>query len=191
MAIKEGMIVSMAVVLALSFCTGLSAQALTVCDVLRNLEDMNGKELRIHGYWDIGDTGQVLTPLEPCAVRTVRDGWIWADVIFLLPQDRQAKQLNTQHSQVLEPFRRDHRLSKPVRVVATLTGRLETRDHFEVDKLIGGRRQPRTPYLYFVAMLRYRAVSDLEVVEYTSEELDRELEWRREPWAKPVDGKRK
>jgi len=166
-----------------------TAIQMTVCDVLKALEDMNGKEVTVRGNWDIGDTGQILTPVTPCAVLTVRDGWVWADVIFLLPQDREAKQLSVRHSQILKPFRKAP--GKRVRVVATVTGRLETRDHFEFDTLIGGRRQPRTPYLYFVAMLKYRAVSDLEAVEYTSEELERELEWRREPWAKPLNEKRR
>jgi hypothetical protein len=147
---------------------------------------MGGQEISVRGNWTIGDTGQELTPERPCAVHTVRDGWIWVDGIFLLPRDKAAKQLSIQYHQLLKPYRREP--ITPVRVVATIVGRLETRNHFEVERLPGGKRRPRTPFQYFVAMLTYRSVSALSVIPYTPEELKLELEWRRQPWAKPVEG---
>lgn len=75
------------------------------------------------------------------------------------------------------------------KIVATLTGSLETRDHFEVQRL-ATRLEPRA-FGYFVALLQYGSAVDFEVVPYDPGEEERELEWRRQPWAKPTDARGK
>lgn len=175
-------------VIALTFLViKASAQTLNVCDVLRSLEDLNGQEITVRGNWSIGHLGQELRSKSPCKPPTVRDGWIWSDAIFLFPQDQKAKEQSVLFHQILKPYGQD----LGVRVMATLVGRLETRNHFEVESL-PTRRQPRSPFGYFVAVLRYRVAADLDVVRYTPEQLEWDLRWRKEPWAKPVEdhGKR-
>lgn len=94
------------------------------------------------------------------------------------------KRLQAKYFRILTPH--GHERAK---VIGTLTGRLVTRDRFEVQTLVN-RREPKA-FGYFVGELRYTDVTDLEVVRYKPGEEANDLEWRSQPWAKPVDDKTK
>jgi hypothetical protein len=153
-----------------------SAQTLTVCEVLRGLEDLNHQKVKVTGSWSPGDAGEALITKSPCDSRTVRDGWIWQDAIQVFAQTDKAR-----------AFRYDsHRLEKQnSRIVATLSGRLETRDHFEVQTLVTGVKRP-VAYKYFVAILQYEYVEDMKAVPLKPGEREQELEIRRHPQPKRV-----
>jgi hypothetical protein len=67
-------------------------------------------------------------------------------------------------------------------IVATLTGRLETRDHFDVHTFQDGLQYP-IAFKWFVAQLLYRAIDDFEAVPLELGELEQETESRRRPYA--------
>lgn len=164
----------------------IGARTIGVCELLRGLEDLNGTEVSVRGVWAVGDTGEILYPVSPCASPTVRDGWVWSAAISVAPKDTNARQLQNEYWRL----RGGTRPREPVKIVATLTGRLETRDHFEVQKRANGRRVPRA-FRFFVAELTYWTAADFEVVPYRAGEEENEMRWRRDPWAKPVGGKSK
>ena len=155
---------------------GAKAQTLTVCEVLRGLEDLNHQTIKVRGSWGVGDAGESLITTSPCDRRTVRDGWIWQDAIQVFAQTDKAK-----------AFAYDfHRQEKEnSRIVATLSGRLETRDHFEVQTLVTGVKRP-VAYKYFVALLRYEDVEDMKAFPFKPGEWERELEILRHPLPKRV-----
>jgi hypothetical protein len=68
------------------------------------------------------------------------------------------------------------------KVVVTLTGRLETRDHFEVNKIAVGPQFP-VGFDGFVARLIYGAMNDIKAVPRVPGELEQEMEARRSPYA--------
>ena len=163
----------------------ISAQPMTVCEVLRDAEALNGRQVSVRGVWEVGDLGQTLRPVAPCSKPTIRDGWIWPDVLSLFQEDKRVDLVRS-YSELLGTSDRRHN-----KVIATIVGKFETLDHFEVDRLPGGVRRPRTPYTYNVGMIRFVAASELTVVPYTSEEQVRDMDWRRQPWAKPLPGRKK
>lgn len=153
-----------------------SAQALGVCDVLRGLEDLNHKEITVRGTWIAGHVGEVLIPTQPCDHTTIRDGWVWQDAIELAATTKDPWAFLRDYYRLLA--------SKPspddVKIVATFTGRLETRDHFKVEN---GRP---VAFNYSVALIRYRDARDLEIVPYKPGEIERELEFRKHPLARRI-----
>jgi hypothetical protein len=189
-------------VLVLLFTSTLSvAQTLSVCEVLMNLDSLNGKEVSVRGSWSPGlhgGGGFLLTPT-PCDKPTIRLGWMWDDGIAALPdpQDPTAlpgspatlelKSVFAQYNRLYKRIEEDW-LTQPARVVATLFGRLETSN-----RLLTGRSTSRSsrPNGYghrgvWVALLRYRKVDDLVITSYKSGELQWELELRRRPGPKSV-----
>ena len=68
------------------------------------------------------------------------------------------------------------------KIMATLTGRLETRNHFDVRIFQDGRQVPDA-YKWFVAHLLYRAIDHFEAVPEDPEEIAHEAESRRTPYA--------
>ncbi len=119
-----------AILIPLVLC-GVSAQTRTVCEALADLTDLNGHEVKIRGAFIRGDTGQELFAWPPCPQPTVRDGWVWRDIIQVWPVDGQGS--------VTGALATYHEMAKAHRdcdIVVTLEGRLETRDHFD-SKLYG------------------------------------------------------
>ena len=164
----------------------IRSQAIGVCELLHGLEDLKGTEISVRGVWAVGDTGEILYPESPCASSTVRDGWVWSAVISVAPRDTNARGFQNEYWRL----RGGTRPHQSVKIVATLTGRLETRNHFDVQKLANGRRVPRA-FRFWVAELTYIAAADFEVVPYRPGEEEDEMHWRRDPWAKPASAKSK
>jgi hypothetical protein len=165
-------------VLLAALCTSAlsSAQTLTVCELLRGLEDLNHTEVTVRGTWIAGHVGEVLIPTEPCGRATIRDGWIWQDAVELAAATREAGAFLRDYYRLLETKRGPD----DVKIVATLTGRLETRDHFKAEN---GRP---VAFSYYVAVIRYTDATDLEIVPYKPGEIERELEFRKHPAAKRI-----
>ena len=155
------------------------AKVMTVCDVLRALEDVNGSEVTVRGVWSVGDQGQNLFAEAACERPTIRDGWLWADAIQVLPSSNNASSVGD--------YQRVATGTRPrPRIVATLTGTIETRDRFPVRRAVGGSVRP-LGYKYFVAVLRYRKVDDL--VAKSTGTPDWEMDWLKHPYARPVGRK--
>src|SRR5271169_1223730 len=104
-----------------------AAQALSVCEALSELTELNGRKVKIRGLWEIGDTGQTLWSVSSCEVPTIRDGWVWRDIIRVAPEHGSAS--------IAQFVAKRYEMFKAHRdawILSTLSGRLETRDHFEV-----------------------------------------------------------
>lgn len=172
-------------ILAMLSLSPIRSRTISVCDLLHGLEDLNDTEVTVRGVWAVGDAGEILYPESPCASRTVRDGWLWSDGISVVPKDASVRGFHNEYGRLLRTS--PH---QSVKIVATLTGRLETRDHFEVQKLANGKRVPRA-FRFWVAQLTYRTAADIEVVPYRRGEEQSEMQWRRDPWAKPTADKSK
>jgi len=170
MLLKIGIIITFVLSVA-------QAQTLTLCEALQRLSELNGKEVKIRGVWAVGDTGQDFIAIPQCPQHTIRDGWIWRDIIDVYPADGRAS-VGGFIAKYSELAKTNHE----GKVLATLTGRLETRDHFEVRTLPDGTQQPRA-YRYYVALLRYRSVEDLEVVPFGPGERGPVIEALRKPEA--------
>lgn len=155
-----------------------AGQPLTVCELLARLDDLNGKEVTVQGTWGIGDMGEVLMALRACERRTVRDGWIWQDAIHVFADTKEAAAGKREYWRLAGRME-ESSPDTPCRIVATFTGRVETRHRFN---LYNGR-----PGVTFVAQLRYRSVGDLKVVPYEAGEQEWELELRRRPAPRRVE----
>jgi hypothetical protein len=131
-----------------------------------------------------GDTGQEIFAWPPCTQPTVRDGWVWRDFIRVWP-------VNGLHSvaPAFAQFREMAKAHPNCHIVATLTGRLETRDHFDT-QLYGDTPHP-IGFKWFVAQLLYRAMDHFEAVPISPPDIRQELEIWRRPWAeRPEAGSR-
>jgi hypothetical protein len=159
---------------------GASAQTLTICEVLSGLEDLNHQEIKVRGSWAVGHVGEVLIATSPCNHPTVRDGWIWQDAIQVFAQTDKAKAFADDYRRIEKSLS-----TMNARIVATLSGRLETRNHFEIVTLPSGVKRP-TAFGYFVALLRYERVEDMTAVPFKPGESERELEIRRRPEPKQL-----
>ena len=154
-----------------------SEQRLDVCEVLQDLSALSGKLVTIRGVWRLGDTGQDLEPSAPCKHATVRDGWKWSDSIDVEPVGWD----NRPDSVVAQYFalRRAH--PEGIKIFATVSGRLETRDHFRVRKYPRGRDLP-VAFGYAVARLLLVDAKDLEAIAYEPGEQKEELKRDRSPY---------
>jgi hypothetical protein len=142
-----------------------------------DLTDLNGKDVKIRGVFGAGHTGQELFASPPCAQATVRDGWVWRDFISAWPADGTASVANA-----IATYHQMARAHPGSQIVVTLTGRLETRDHFDVRTFPDGRQVP-VAFKWFVARLLYRTIDHFEAVPPELGEVERELESRRRPYA--------
>jgi hypothetical protein len=154
-----------------------SAQTRTVCEALTDLSDLNGRDVNIRGVFASGDTGQVLFASPPCPQPTTRDGWAWRDVIRVYPADGRKSA-----SATIADYRRMAKAHPGCKILVTLTGRLETRDHFDVQTFPDGFEWP-VAFKWFVARLSYRTMGHLEAIRREPGEDEQELEWRRRPYA--------
>jgi hypothetical protein len=155
----------------------VSAEPRTVCEALRDLSDLNGREVKIRGGWGIGDAGQGLFASPACVEPIVRDGWTWRDTIRVYPANGRDSVAG-----VIAKYREMRRAHPGNKIIVTLTGRLETRDHFDVRILPDGSQVPDA-FTFYVAKLAYWRVEDLEAVPWAPGELEQRLQVDRRPEA--------
>jgi hypothetical protein len=158
------------------FAQKLRLEVMDVCDVLQEGPELNGKLVRVRGAWWIGDTGEELEATTPCKPPTIRDGWSFWDTIEVVPH----RYFGTGEAKVLRLLAKGK-----VKVLVTLTGRLETSSHFQTYKDAYGAEYPRA-FGHSAARLRFSRADDFETVPYDSGELERELERGGKPWPKRV-----
>lgn len=161
---------------------GASAQVLTTCDVLRRLDELNGKELKVRGTWRGGHTGQFLLSSEDCGRATIRDGWFWPDAIQVAPENLGAGAWTAKY-RISSRNRKD---PEPMEIVVTLSGHLKTRVHFEVQTGADGTQRP-VAFKYCVAALVYWNAADVQAVGYRTEALERVVDFLQRPFAKRVE----
>ena len=160
-------------------CEGATGEPLTVRQTLQQLSDLNGKVVQIRGFWAIGDTGQSLWADPPCSAPTIRDGWIWKDIIEITAAKGQPSALDG--GPIYRKLSKRRRLGK---ILAILTGRLRTRDRFEVKLMPDGSSRP-LGFGYYVAHLAYTQAADLEWIPITTDEQQRLFDIGRTPYALP------
>lgn len=157
---------------------------LSVCDVLQRLDTLSDQEIRVRGAWAVGDMGQLLVRVDPCGRRTIRDEWVWRDAIQVYPRDREAETLT-----LTSGYKRMRDTLKtwtdPGRILATLSGRIETRGHFQIQTMVDGSKRPKA-FGPWVAILRFHKVEDLEIAHYETGDYERVLDILQRPWAKRV-----
>jgi len=100
-------------------------ETLTVCEVIQNLESLDGKMVAIRGELYSGDHEAVLLPTKTCPKERRRDGIIWHPRIHLLFPVKEDQALESIRRRVMatmgdEPYWK-------FRVVATYIGRLSTK----------------------------------------------------------------
>jgi hypothetical protein len=74
---------------------------------------------------------------------------------------------------------------RPCKILATLSGRLETRDHFKTKKWARGPEIP-VGFGYYVAQLSYWKVTDLEVTPSGPDPVEEDM--RKKPYATRASG---
>ena len=162
--------------LAISLLAPFSAttQVLTVCDALNKLSTLNGTEVHIRGIWEISDTGQRLIAWPDCSSALTIDGWIWKPAI-----DLQREEPNN-YAKWKPVYDRWSALSGRccTLVLATLIGKIRTRDHFKVSRYSG---LPNA-FGYSPAQLSIEDTRDLEAVVPSRPELERIQRELRSPW---------
>jgi hypothetical protein len=149
----------------------------TICQALEDLSDLNDKQVKVRGVWGIGDTGQTLFASPACALPTIRDGWQWPDVIEVYPAGGRES-----ISDVIAKYHQLRKQHPDSEIMVTLTGRLGTRDHFDVRTLPDGFEWP-VAFKYYVAVLAYRRADNLEVVPLRPGEREYLLELGRKSYA--------
>ena len=161
------------------FAARATPETLTVCDTLKRLNLFDQTEVSIRGVWIAGDTGEVLVPQTGCESPLIRDGWKWRDAIELAIIDpARSKQYSVLqerlHQEIFGAF------PQRLRILATFTGRLETREHFRVRRLPSGLKA-REAFNLFVGRLSYRSVDDIVVTHYGPGDEEAEMDFRRRP----------
>jgi hypothetical protein len=159
----------MALLLALSRASG---EPYSLCEVLQDLSELANREVRIRGVWGVGDTGATLWADGRCPQPTIRDGWVWRDALELAPRMGDG----------YFNYRRLRKANPNANVVATLSGRLETRDRFDVRTFLDGSQIP-IAFHYYVARLVYKRAENLEVVRPGPEQRQYWDEVGRKPFA--------
>jgi hypothetical protein len=171
------------VLVFLFIVSGASAQTYTVCEALAHLSELNGKQVKIRGVWDIGDTGETLwSDATSCSAPTIRDGWKWRDIISLRPPEGGPGMAGS-----YEAYAALAKAHRPCKIMATLSGRLETRDHFETKKWARGPEIP-VGFGYYVARLSYRQAEDMEAVPSGPDPAEDDM--RKRPYAVRVPDER-
>ncbi len=151
---------------------------MNVCGVLSRLTEVNGKKVTIQGTWSRADSGQELQAEAPCARPTVVDGWQFWDTIKLVPgetMDRFAL------AGIYAKFRRILRAHpEGIKVIATFSGRLETRGHFDVRTFPSGEQHP-IAFDDSVALMRFTHVSGIHGIPWRTEEAEAQADRQRRP----------
>ena len=156
------------------------AQTRSVCDVLDHLSEFNGKEVRIRGIWFRGDSAEFLWSTADCDHPVIRDGWIWPNTINVGPDDMH------HFINVEKEIERLAQGRSPLKIIVTLTGRLETKEHFKFD------RGPGLPQGYgdSVAGLLFTKAEDLELVPYSQADIEQYEKMIRSAWPVRIDKKK-
>lgn len=145
-----------------------SADPLTVCSALEDRIDLNGNVVRIRGIWSVGDSGQDLIPVIRCSRPIVQDGWVFQDMIDVVPEGdslsvrqyvRQNLWLHDRHPE-----------TRNIHVVATLSGRLQSRVHFESFHDAFGVELLRAYGGYAAAQLKFSTAEHFEIHQFADEE---------------------
>jgi hypothetical protein len=135
--------------------------------VLSSLTELNGKKIVARGVWEQGDAMRILRSEGPCEHPTIRDGWLWADIIDLVPESGKLSV-----AEYVAEYRRFRTQYPRHRIIATLTGRLETRERYEVWTTPFGVQLPRGFGRWAAAQLRFVRADHLTAVPYTDKELE-------------------
>jgi hypothetical protein len=147
-------------------------QTLTVCEALHRLDDLNGKEIKVRGVWQMGHTGRFIWSDVNCELPILRDGWVWKPFIQLWPRG-EGRRFDDDYERLKG---KKYSAAPPSKIVATITGHLETHSHFQVSN---GRP---ADFKYAAAILWYSDVEQIEKSPYTPGELERALEAGRHPY---------
>ena len=147
------------------------AQTRSVCDVLDHLSELNGQEVRIRGIWFNGDSAEFLWSAPDCDHPVIRDGWIWGNTISVGPDDMH------HFINVEKEIEKLTHGRGPLKIIVTLTGRLETKEHFKFDR---GPGVPRG-YGYSAAGMVFTKAEDLEVVPYSQADIEQYEKMTRSP----------
>jgi hypothetical protein len=165
-------------------------QPLSVCEVLGTLSDHKGKEVEIRGVWKMGDSGQFLASTPACERPVIRDGWKFTDGIWVVPD--QGSLGVAQYYEKYNKIRKSHPKAK---IYVTLSGYLETYDHFEIWTDPWGVERPRAFGSIFAASLRFLTADNFRVVPYEPGEAEEEYERYKHPQprrtAKPSESRDK
>jgi hypothetical protein len=144
----------------------VSAEPMSVCEVLADLSALHGKQIKIRGIWRKGDAGQALWASVPCEKRTVRDRWEFIDAIQVGP---------VHGPQSAAPYYRELRSIESsqsgMAIFVTMLGVLNAPDHFDVSTDSGIER-PRAFGARFAAQLGFVDVTDFKAVRLPPETVD-------------------
>ena len=113
---------------ALTGLRGEEPETLTVCEVVQNLESLNGKEVAVRGRLVSTDHEHVLLPAGKCPGERRRHGYVWSNRIHLVDapygkRDREAYE--AQEKQIMDAFGGES--SSLFKVVITFVGTLATK----------------------------------------------------------------
>jgi hypothetical protein len=163
----------------LILCSGAFAQTMSVCEALEHLDDLNEKQVSIRGVFGASDTGQILLAIPPCSQPTLRDAWSWRDIIAIYPAQR-----GTVSTSFLDQYQKIRKAHPDTKILATLSGRLETRSRFEIRDLPAGGREPIGfgNFVYYVAALHYIKADDLQYMPFGPGEQEELAKIQRRPW---------
>lgn len=165
----------MKIVALLMFTSCLAnAEPLSVCEVLANLSELNGKQIQVRGAWIRGDAMRFLWAITPCERPAVRDGWVFADGISV-----GTKESTQGMAASYAEYRAVAKAHPRAYILATLTGRLEAPEHFEIWTDPWGVTRPRAfDSWYFPAQLRFWAANHFKAVPPESWHTEAESERR-------------
>ena len=171
--------------LSLTITTELSADVISVCEAIENRLELNGKAVKIRGVWGWSDSGSDLQAVIPCDRPTIVDGWLFSDTIDVNSGDWTVagEYVGGGYVAKLRSLQKKH--GYDVKVIATLSGRLQARAHFKTFVRFG-EEFPEAYGYYSVAGLRFSRADDYQVVPYAQGELDRGYERQRRPMPKRV-----
>ena len=166
----------------LLFSGSASAQALSVCEVLSKLNELNGKKIVVRGNWIAGDAVRVLRAESPCERPMIRDGWHWTDTINLIPEHGKLS-----IAEYVAENRRLRKANPGAKILVTLTGQFETRERYDVRVTPFGEQLP-IGFEWSAAQLRFVTAEDFKAVRFPEdlEESGRDYHPKRVPQSKPV-----
>lgn len=157
--------IELLVFLAIGLPNVADPQVRSVCEVLDHLSELNGKTIKVRGSLSSADNGRLIWASPACSHPIVRDGWLWREIISVTIVDP-GPQLQAAFLEWLS-LKKEHQQAM---ILGTLTGRLETRDHFQV------RLSPHVPKGYagfFVAQMTCWKIEDLQALPFTPQEYER------------------
>jgi Class-II DAHP synthetase family len=138
--------------------------ALSFCDVLQHLSELNCQTVTITGAYIWGDQGQQMFAFPGCRDPVVRDCWSWRPGIYVYRARYNDPAIGRLHQEI-KALRSSQ--GSPSVALVTLTGRLQTREHFPVRKY--KEERPEGYGWYFAAALLWDEASEVRVMPETPE----------------------